>query len=58
MKKHPARKSRSSEGRTPGFIEQRVLPLMEVIVPLKDGLRELVVSSGMQVLEALLEDDR
>jgi len=31
---------------------------MEVIVALKDGLRELVVSSGMQVLEALLEDDR
>lgn len=58
MKKHPARKSRSSEGPNPGFIEQRVLPLMEVIVALKDGLRELVVSSGMQVLEALLEDDR
>lgn len=58
MKKHPARKSRSSEGPTPGFIKQRVLPLMEVIVALKDGLRELVVSSGMQVLEALLEDDR
>ena len=58
MKKHPARKSRSSEEPTPGFIQQRVLPLMEVIVALKDGLRELVVSSGMQVLEALLEDDR
>jgi len=58
VKKHPARKSRSSEGPGPGFIEQRVLPLMEVIVALKDGLRELVVSSGMQVLEALLEDDR
>ena len=53
-----ARKSRSAEGSTPGFIQQRVLPLMEVIVALKDGLRELVVSSGMQVLEALLEDDR
>ena len=58
MKKHPARKSRSSEGPTPGFVQQRVLPLMEVIVALKDGLRELIVSSGMQVLEALLEDDR
>jgi putative transposase len=58
VKKHPARKSRSSEGPTPGFIQQRVLPLMEVIVALKDGLRELVVSSGMQVLEPLLEDDR
>lgn len=31
---------------------------MEVVVALKDGLRALVVSSGMQVLEALLEDDR
>jgi len=58
VKKHPARKSRSSEGPTPGFVQQRVLPLMEVIVALKDGLRELIVSSGMQVLEALLEDDR
>lgn len=58
MKKHPARKSKSSEEPTPGFIQQRVLPLMEVIVALKDGLRELIVSSGMQVLECLLEDDR
>ncbi|HUP50387.1 MAG TPA: IS256 family transposase [Thermoanaerobaculia bacterium] len=58
MKKHPARKSKPSEGPNPGFIQQRVLPLMDVIVALKDGLRELVVSSGMQVLEALLEDDR
>ena len=58
MKKHPARKSRPSEGPIPGVVQQRVLPLMEVIVALKDGLRELVVSSGMQVLEALLEDDR
>jgi transposase-like protein len=31
---------------------------MGVIVALKDGLRELVVSAGMQVVEALLEDDR
>ncbi len=31
---------------------------MEVVVGLKDGLRELVVCSGMQVLEKLLEDDR
>ena len=37
MTKHPARKSRLSEGPTPGFIQQRVLPLMEVIVALKDG---------------------
>jgi putative transposase len=58
VKKHPGRKPRSSEGPSPGFIHQRVVPLMEVIVALKDGLRELVVSSGMQVLEALLEDDR
>lgn len=58
MKKHPARKSRASEGPRVGFVEQRVLPLLEVIVALKNGLRDLVVSSGMQVLEALLEDDR
>lgn len=58
MKKHPARKPRSSEGPGRGFVQQRVLPLLEVIVALKDGLRELVVSSGMQVLEALLENDR
>lgn len=47
MKKHPARMSRPSEGPTPRFIEQRVVLLMEVIVVLKYGLRELVVS-GMQ----------
>ncbi len=58
MKKNPARKSKSSEGLSPGFIQQRVLPLVEVIVGLKDGLRDLVVGSGMQVLAALLEQDR
>ena len=58
MKKHRARKWRSAEGAKSGFIQQRVLPLVGVIVALKDGLRELIVTSGMQVLEALLEDDR
>ena len=58
MKKHPARKSKSSKGSNPGFIQQRVVPLLEVVVALKDGLRDLVVSSGMAVLEALLEADR
>lgn len=58
MKKHPARKSRSAKGSAPGFVDQHVLPLVSVIVALKDGLRELVVSSGMQVLTALLEEDR
>lgn len=58
MKKHPARKRRSSEGERPGFVQQRLLPIVSVIAALKDGLRELIVSSGMQVLEALLEDDR
>ncbi len=58
MKKHPARRSTSTEASRPGFVQQRILPLLEVIVALKDGLRELVVSSGMQVLEALLEQDR
>lgn len=56
MKKHPARRSKGSE--ESGFIQQRVLPVLEVIVALKDGLRDLVVTSGMQVLEALLEQDR
>lgn len=58
MKKHPARKSRSTKGVRSGFVQQRILPIVGVIAALKDGLRELVVSSGMQVLEALLEDDR
>jgi len=58
VKKHPARKRRSSEGVRPGFVQQRLLPIVSVIAALKDGLRELIVSSGMQVLEALLEDDR
>ncbi|HWK31268.1 MAG TPA: IS256 family transposase [Terriglobales bacterium] len=58
MKKHRARKWRSSEDVRPGLVQQRIVPIVSVIAALKDGLRELVVSSGMQVLEALLEDDR
>lgn len=58
MKKYRVRKRRTTEAPKSGFVPQRVLPLVEVIVALKDGLRELVVSSGMQVLEALLEGDR
>lgn len=57
MKKHPARKSRSSK-EVRSSLMQRVLPIVGVVAALKDGLRELVVSSGMQVLGALLEDDR
>jgi len=37
---------------------QRVLPMVEVLVKAGQALHELVVSTGMQVLEALLEDDR
>ena len=58
MKKHPARKSKRSEEHHTRFVQQRVLPLVEVIVALNDGLRELVVRSGLQVLETLLENDR
>lgn len=58
MKRDRVRKWRTTEAPKSGFVGQRVLPLLEVVVALKDGLRELVVSSGMQVLEALLEDDR
>lgn len=58
MEKHPARKTSASEATKVGFVGQRVLPLIEVIVSLRDGLRELVVSSGLQVLKALLEEDR
>jgi len=58
VKKHPARKSKRSEEHHTRFVQQRVLPLVEVIVALNDGLRELVVRSGLQVLETLLENDR
>ncbi len=58
MDKHPARNSRSSIAAVRATVQQRILPLVEVIVGLKDGLRELVVSSGMQVIEKLLEDER
>ena len=58
MDKHPARNSLSSIAAVRERVGQRIQPLVEVIVGLKDGLRELVVSSGMQVLEKLLEDDR
>ncbi|MGH9892701.1 MAG: IS256 family transposase [bacterium] len=60
MRKHPARKSFRGKGR--GVVaaneEQQILPLVEVIVSLKDGLRELVVQSGMEVVQKLLEEDR
>ena len=37
---------------------QRVLPLIDVLIQADEALHELVVRTGMQVLEALLEDDR
>ena len=58
MEKHPATNSRSSIAAVRETIQQRILPLVEVVVGLRDGLRELVMSSGMQVLEKLLEDGR
>ncbi|MEM6796407.1 MAG: IS256 family transposase, partial [Acidobacteriota bacterium] len=38
--------------------QQRVLPMLEVLVNAEGALHELVVETGMQVLEALLEQDR
>jgi putative transposase len=37
---------------------QRVLPVVEILVDADQALRELVVETGMQVLAALLEEDR
>lgn len=37
---------------------QRLLQLVEVLVNVRGGLRDLVIGSGLQVLEAMLEDDR
>ena len=36
----------------------RSLPLVEVLVDTKTALFELMVQSGLQVLDALLEEDR
>src|SRR6266568_8759270 len=38
--------------------QQRWLPLMGMMLTLRRGLRELVVESGMNALEALLEQER
>lgn len=38
--------------------EQRALPMLEILVRSKLVLHELIVETGMQVLEALLEEDR
>ena len=37
---------------------QKVLPMAEVLVNVQDGLRDLVIGTGLQVLEAMLEEDR
>ena len=37
---------------------QRTLPLVDVLVGATEGLYELIVDTGLQVLAALLEDDR
>lgn len=37
---------------------QRLLHLAEVLVNVRGGLRDLVIGSGLQVLEAMLEEDR
>lgn len=55
---------RSSKGKTAesggreevGF--QRTLPLVDILVGATEGLYELVVDTGLQVLAALLEEDR
>ena len=38
--------------------QQQVLPMLEVLVDTEGALHELVVQTGLQVLEALLEQDR
>lgn len=38
--------------------QQRVLPVVEVLVEANQALHELVVETGMQVVAALLEEDR
>jgi transposase-like protein len=37
---------------------QKVLPIAEVLVSVQEGLRDLVIGTGLQVLEAMLEEDR
>ena len=37
---------------------QKVLPMAEVLVNVQDGLRDLVIGAGLQVLAAMLEEDR
>ena len=37
---------------------QKLLPMAEVLVSVQDGLRDLVIGTGLQVLEAMLEEDR
>ena len=59
------RKSRRSSSKkeaqtlksVPG-LQQRVLPMLEVLIDTEGALHDLVVQAGMQVLEALLEQDR
>ena len=38
--------------------ESRNLPLVDLLIDTRDELTELVVRSGMKVLEAMLEEDR
>ena len=38
--------------------QQRVLPLAEILVRAGEELRELVMSTGLQVFDAMLEEDR
>lgn len=58
MKNHPARKELRPKASAQPIATQQVIPLVEVIVSLQEGLRDLVISAGLQTLEALLEADR
>ena len=52
------RPRRKGTAKRPAKSIQRVLPLAEVLVNTQHELRELVISSGLQVVTTLLEEDR
>lgn len=56
MAKSGRRTAKKEEPQTE--IQQRVLPMLEILVRSKMALHELVVDTGMQVLGSLLEEDR
>ena len=55
MKKQSRTEHRRRQSETP---PQRHLPLVDILVDIQAELQELVVASGLKVLEAMLEEDR